>query len=107
MSEAAARYNAGKPRLSMIDEAAHALIGVAEVLEFGARKYARSNWQKGLPFTEVLDSMRRHQIAWLNGEDLDPESGLPHVDHILCNALFLASLTRSKPEFDDRTAKTE
>jgi hypothetical protein len=103
MSEQGLRYNDNKPKLSFVAEFPNALVGVTRVLEFGAQKYARSNWQKGLPFTEVLDSMMRHQIAWTNGEDLDPESGLSHLDHILCNALFLSELSRTKPDFDDRT----
>lgn len=103
MSEQGLRYNDNKPKLSFITEFPNALVGVTRVLEFGAEKYARSNWKKGLPSTEVLDSMLRHQLAWMNGEDADPESGLSHLDHILCNALFLAELSRIKPEFDDRT----
>lgn len=103
MSEQGLRYNDNKPKLSFVAEFPNALVGVTRVLEFGAVKYARSNWKKGLPFTEVLDSMMRHQIAWMNGEDTDPESGLSHLDHILCNALFLSELNRIKPDFDDRT----
>lgn len=79
-----------------------AIEGIARVLEFGARKYARSNWKKGLKVTEIIDSMLRHQVAFLNGEDIDAESGLPHPFHIACNALFLAEMMHIKPEMDDR-----
>ena len=100
----ALRFNGGKYVFSMLDEMPNALGGVTRVLEYGARKYARNNYRKGLPFTEIYDSMRRHQMAWLNGEDTDSESGLPHVDHIVANALFLAELTRRTPQMDDRCA---
>ena len=103
-ADQAMRFNGGKYVFSMLDEMPNALGGVTRVLEYGARKYARNNYRKGLPFTEIYDSMRRHQMAWLNGEDTDPESGLLHVDHIVANALFLAELTRRTPQMDDRCA---
>ena len=99
----AERKNSGKAPLSMVLEANHALTGAAQVMAFGAKKYARGNWHKGLPHTEVADCLIRHLSAYLSGEDLDPESGLPHVDHVLCNAVFLAQLVRTHPELDDRS----
>ncbi len=101
--QGAMRFNTDKSPLSMIVEAKHALNGCASVLQFGAKKYERGNWHKGLRHTEICDSLLRHMSAYLSGEDKDPESGLSHVDHILCNALFLAEGVRTHPELDDRS----
>ncbi len=87
MIKQAERYNAGKPELSYIDLTC--FIPAAKVLEFGALKYERDNWRKGFAVTKVLDSMLRHIAALQRGELIDPESGLPHIGHIQCNAMFL------------------
>lgn len=72
------------------------LDGVASVFSFGAKKYARDNWMQSIN-TESHDEFRqralaallRHAHAIANGEDIDPESGLPHAAHIGCNVQFL------------------
>lgn len=89
--ELATRHNQGKVQLSYILEADVAVAGACRVFEFGAVKYARKDWKKGLEPNEIIDSLLRHLTSYQNGEVLDPESGLPHVDHITCNALFLAT----------------
>lgn len=98
------RYNEGKPKISMVLEATKAINGCAQVLMKGAEKYERNNWKKGLALSGVIDSMQRHVASFLEGEDWDSETGLPHVDHILCNALFLSELFHTKKELcDDRS----
>jgi hypothetical protein len=101
MSEAK-RFNTGKSQLSMILEAKHALEGIASVMQFGAQKYERSNWRRGLKHTQICDSMLRHLSAYLSGETYDKESGLHHAFHIATNALFLAEHVVTHPNLDDR-----
>jgi hypothetical protein len=59
-----------------------------EVLEYGANKYAPKNWQKGLDKSEILESLQRHVAKLFDGENIDQESGLHHIGHIMCNAMF-------------------
>ena len=84
----ASRFNAGKPQWSIVDF--KSLEPMVRVLEFGSVKYSRDNWKKGMPINEICDSLMRHLVAYMDGEELDPESGLSHIGHIQCNAMFLS-----------------
>jgi len=99
MSNTGLRYNAGKPRMSLLPF--DALREVAKVLTFGAQKYAPHNWRKGLTWSETYDSLIRHLTARLSGELRDPETGELHTAQIACNALFLVSFELSGAGKDD------
>jgi uncharacterized DUF497 family protein len=94
------RHNKGKPKWSLVPQSA--LLPMVEVLEFGAKKYQPNQWKKGLSITEVCESLKRHLDAFMESEDNDSESGLSHIGHIQCNAMFLAWLMKNKKEYDDR-----
>lgn len=93
------RHNKGKPKYSLLD--LNSFEDCVRVLEFGAEKYSRDNWKKGLPVSEILDSMLRHISAIQRGEFIDPESGLPHHGHISCNVMFLEHTIKNHPDLID------
>ena len=63
---------------------------VAEVLTYGAEKYSENSWQKIENREErYYAALRRHIAAWRMGEEIDKESGLPHLAHAACNIMFL------------------
>lgn len=98
----ALRYNEDKLPISMMLESKEATEGLVKVLQLGATKYHRSNWLKGFPTTELVDSLMRHILAYMAGEDNDQETGLPHVDHIQANALFLSHNHHNHKDKDNR-----
>ena len=73
------------------------ILGTAQVLTFGAKKYARGNWTKMTEEDRVRinDSLLRHTYAYLSGEKLDPETGLSHLYSISCNLMFLDNLDKN------------
>jgi hypothetical protein len=101
--EQALRYNQGKLQWSLVDF--DSLEGLVRVLEYGAAKYAPDNWKKGMPVTQVSESLMRHLFAFLRGEDVDPESGCRHLSHVMCNVMFLEYIMREKPHYDNRKTK--
>ena len=101
VKEQAQRFNTGKPEWSLVDY--KALEPMVRVLEMGKKKYSANNWKRGLPTTEICESLLRHLYAYMGGEDTDPESGLSHIAHVQCNAMFLQHMMQNKQEeFDNR-----
>lgn len=97
--EAGIKHDQQKPRMDLLDR--HAIEQLAAVLTFGAKKYAAHNWRNGIEYSRLVSAAQRHLLAFNDGETLDPESGLPHIAHAMCNCMFLLGLS-NKPELDDR-----
>ena len=91
----------GKPAFGLL--APEMLHGVSVILEYGARKYAARNWEKGISYTRVFGGLMRHLWAWWGGEKYDPETGYSHLWHAGCGIMFLIAYeARGMKEYDDR-----
>ena len=80
------------------------IIGVAKVMGFGQDKYDEYNYRKGdgLDYMRLYDAAQRHMLAWSLGEDIDPESGLPHLDHAAASIMMLKDLQSRGGKNDNR-----
>jgi hypothetical protein len=88
-----------KPRVDLLDRSA--LEGLGKVLAFGAQKYSPNGWREGISNSRVMGALLRHALAILDGELNDPESGLPHIDHLGCNWMFLSNQLKTRPDLND------
>jgi hypothetical protein len=76
---------------------------LSRVRMFGAKKYARNNFKiTGFKYTRSCAAALRHIFAFLNGEDLDPESGLSHLGHAVASLEHCIYDLKNHPENDDR-----
>jgi hypothetical protein len=82
------------------------LIYAALVFELGAYKYGEFNWRdKAVRITVYTGAIQRHVMALAAGEDIDPESGLPHTGHIIACACIIEDARAAGGLIDDRFAK--
>lgn len=93
----APKYDTGKLRYSLVPPIA--IKAIAEVLTFGAKKYAPNSWQN-VENGEVryLDALMRHLEAYRSGESIDPDSGLSHLAHAIANMAFLCHFEKERNE---------
>ncbi len=79
------------------------MANAAHVFDFGRRKYKEWNWAKGMPWSVPTACIMRHAEAiLLDNQELDDDSGLPHIGHLLCNVIMLVHYERYYTEGDDR-----
>lgn len=80
-----------------------AIVAGAMAMLHGAMNYGRSNWRvAGVRASIYEDAKSRHMDKWFEGEDIDPDSGLPHLYHALaCIALLIDAIEAGKLN-DDR-----
>ena len=94
------RHNSGKAELHQVPSSL--MFAVAKTLMYGEQKYEKGNFRKGMSWTTVYDCLQRHMLKWLDGEQNDEESGLPHLYHAASNIAFLIEYSETCPELDDR-----
>lgn len=97
------RKNQGKLRYDLVPSFAQEKY--VEVLTKGSLKYAPRNWEKGMKWSAVLASLKRHVAEFEKGEDIDVETACYHTAQIMCNAAFLTEYYKIFPQGDDRAHK--
>jgi hypothetical protein len=80
-----------KDKLDVTLVPSEAVRAIARVMEFGLKKgYKRDSW-KSVEAFRYRKALYRHLLDFVeNPHHVDEESGLPTIEHILCNAAFLA-----------------
>ena len=99
------KADSAKPRLDLLEP--EFLVEVAEVMTYGAKKYAPHNWRGGMPWSRLFSAMMRHLWAFWAGEDIDAETGFSHLAHAGCCLMFLVWHKNHRKDLDDRFSTTK
>lgn len=94
------KHDQEKVRLELLSPIA--LTEIAKVLTFGAKKYEAHNWRKGFIWSRLLGATMRHMLAFIGGQDKDPETGLSHLAHAGACVMFLLEHEVTHKHLDDR-----
>jgi hypothetical protein len=98
------KYDQGKPRWDLVPPEFEEVV---RVLTYGASKYEARNWEKGISYGRLVAALLRHLWAWIGGERNDPETGIHHLAHAVCDGMFLLTFEiRGMKEFDDRAFRS-
>ena len=83
------------------------LVGVGLAMLEGARKYGRHNYrQAGVRASVYVDAcVCGHLMPWFEGEDIDPASGLNHIDKAIAGLMVLRDGMLQGNWEDDRPIK--
>lgn len=69
----------------------------------GALKYGRTNWRAvGVQASTYVDAAKRHIEAWFEGEELDPDDGVPHLSAALASLAIIVDARAAGLLNDDR-----
>jgi hypothetical protein len=95
-----------KAPMSTVPANVLAEIGVA-MLE-GSVKYGRHNYRvAGIRSSVYYDGLMRHMMAWWEGEDIDPDSGMNHITKALSCLVVLRDAQMQGMCTDDRPPKSK
>jgi len=100
MNVGGVKLDAGKARMDLVPP--EAILAVAAVFTYGALKYDDWNWAKGMRSGRIVAALMRHTTAYMMGQYLDPESGLPHTWHMGCCVFMLIGADLRGVLEDDR-----
>lgn len=97
----AQKHLGNKPRFDLIPP--EAMLALAEVYTLGAAKYSDRNWEKGIPYSVCLGSLKRHINEFELGNMINTDDGsLEHVVHAMWWAVALVTyIRRNRTDLND------
>lgn len=97
-------YDNGKAPLAYLPW--EAVKEVAQVQAYGHAKYKDyNNYRKGMEIGRNLSCAVRHIAEYMEGHDLDAESGRSHLAHAACRIMFVLQNLHDGVAIDDRYQK--
>ena len=70
---------------------------VAEIREYGTKKYKDPDNWKRVEMQRYVDALLRHTLAFVEDHhSVDEESGLAHYKHMACNMAFICAMMEGK-----------
>jgi len=94
-----------KAPMSTVSAAVLAEVGVA-MLE-GSAKYGRHNYRAvGVQSSVYYDATMRHLLAWWEGQDTDPDSGMHHITKAITSLVVLRDAMIQGMVNDDRPPRS-
>jgi len=96
------KFDSDKIRMELLPP--ELLTNTAQVLTFGANKYADRNWELGMDWSRVYGALMRHLWAWWNPlqSSKDEETGFSHLSHASACLTFLMAYEERNVGKDDR-----
>ncbi|CBW47019.1 structural protein [Roseovarius sp. 217 phage 1] len=82
-------------------------VAAAVGLGLGEHKYAARNFEKGLSYRSLINSLERHCKALKDGEEFDKDTGIPHYMLIASSTAMLVHNVMQGKVIDDRAPPKE
>jgi hypothetical protein len=95
------RMGAAKPGVFLVPPLA--ILEMGRVFVLGAKKYGPYNWRgEKVSYSTYYNAAHRHLAMSLDGENLDPESGVSHLAHVMCCMAIIVDASACGMLIDDR-----
>lgn len=79
------------------------LLEVGLAMMEGGRKYGTHNYRAiGVRMSTYYDAVMRHMMAWWEGEDVDPDSGIHHLIKTMASLFVIRDSMHMRNCIDDR-----
>ena len=100
-----AKDDKGKLKLSLVP--VQIIRDIAEVREYGTKKYhAPDNW-KQVELQRYIDAFYRHWLCFIEDKhSKDSESGIEHYKHMACNMAFICELMEGEEDEGKRPVES-